>query len=111
MKKLVLIMLFPLLLTACGKDDDSIYLTVASERPERTTVDEFSFYYFVKYGQSTEWEVISTPIVGLDYEPGYEYEIEVREVHLKNPPQDYSSVEYRLLRLISKTEKESEDLP
>ena len=40
---------------------------------------------------------------GFDYEWGYEYRVKLKETTLANPPEDGSSIEYKLLEVISKT--------
>ena len=53
------------------------------------------------------------PIVGFDesYEEGYEYVIVVNQYRLDKPPADASIYVYRLEKIISKIQKESEDIP
>lgn len=50
-------------------------------------------------------------IEGFEYEQGYEYVIEVKIEHKENPPADGSNLKYSLIRVISKTKKNSEGLP
>ena len=44
-------------------------------------------------------------IKGFTYEKGFEYKLLVQEKHLANPPQDGSSVEYSLIKELSKEKK------
>jgi hypothetical protein len=54
------------------------------------------------------WLYFYDGIRGFTYEPGYLYLITVSIHGVKNPPADGSSLEYRLVRLISKTAAPSE---
>lgn len=51
--------------------------------------------------------IVSEPysefVQGFKFEWGYEYELEIRMMQLKNPPMDASNVNYELIRVISKT--------
>lgn len=98
-----------LTLMACDKKEKEFILTVASEKGSCFVVGEFSCY-IVKYDKSDTWTTITESIPGFDYEPGYEYVIEVKERHIKNEPEDYLG-EYILMNVISKTKKQSENLP
>jgi Domain of unknown function (DUF4377) len=41
-------------------------------------------------------------IQGFNYEPGYRYHLRVERVPVKNPPQDASSMSYRLVAVVDK---------
>jgi hypothetical protein len=45
-------------------------------------------------------------IEGFDFEWGYTYKLKVEEIQLETPPQDGSSVEYKFIKLLSKTKAE-----
>lgn len=51
-----------------------------------------------------DWEYFyyEDSIKGFDYEPGYVYHLVVRKYSVENPPIDGSSVQYELVRIISK---------
>ena len=57
------------------------------------------------------WNLFYSQIEGFSYEPGYEYVLQVRKEKIDNPPADGSSIRYRLVKVVSKTQKESEGLP
>lgn len=57
------------------------------------------------------WQFFYSEITGFNYQEGYEYVIVVEETSIKNPPQDGSSIAYKLIEIISKTEKTSANLP
>ncbi len=65
----------------------------------------------VRQDGHSDWEYFYTPIEGFNYEPGYEYVILVRKENLENVPADRSSIRYVLEKVVSKTPKESSDLP
>ena len=51
-----------------------------------------------------DWEYFyyEDSIEGFDYEPGYMYDLMVRKIQVKDPPQDGSSFRYKLIKVISK---------
>jgi hypothetical protein len=56
----------------------------------------------VKERPNNEWGFFFASIQGFDFEPGYLYVLQVRRRSIRNPPQDSSSHEYHLLRVVSK---------
>lgn len=67
--------------------------------------------YAVKVGDSDKWSQFG-PISGFDYTEGYEYEIKIRETsYLDYRMGEPAWTEYELIKVISKVEKDSEDLP
>lgn len=63
-------------------------------------------------GADTEpWQYFYGNIEGFDYEPGYEYVLRVGKEKVENPPQDASSIRYRLVKLVSREKIASRDLP
>jgi len=65
----------------------------------------------IKQGDQQDWEYFYNNIEGFNYEPGYEYVIEIRKETIENPAADQSSIRYVFLNEISRTKKESENLP
>ncbi|KGL62542.1 DUF4377 domain-containing protein [Polaribacter sp. Hel1_85] len=57
------------------------------------------------------WEYFYDSIIDFDYEEGFEYEILISEMEIENPLQDASSKEHTFIKVISKIEKTSENLP
>lgn len=95
-----------LTLMACDKKEKEFILTVASER----YVLGETPCYIVKFDKSDKWTIIGEAISGLDYEPGNEYVVSVKKEYIKNPPQDYLGA-YIVQNILSKTKKQSENLP
>ena len=62
--------------------------------------------FFKKLSMSSSVGEIGN-IEGFNFEWGNRYNLVVEKAILKNPPEDGSSVEFRLIRLISKTKVES----
>ncbi len=54
---------------------------------------------------SDNWSLFyyENSIDGFEYEAGYVYDLRVEKTHIPNPPQDASSIEYKLIEVISKT--------
>jgi heat shock protein HslJ len=57
----------------------------------------------VKEDPNAEYQYHYTGIEGFDYEPGYEYELLIRETTIDNPPADGSSLQWTLIEVVSKT--------
>ena len=47
-----------------------------------------------------EWTYFYGEIIGFDYEPGFHWTLRVSTRAIPNPPQDSSSIEYRLLAVL-----------
>lgn len=67
--------------------------------------------YIIKEKGTQNWQYFYSSIIGFSYTEGFEYELLISEKEIDNPPQDASSIEYTLLKVISKIEKTSENLP
>jgi len=59
--------------------------------------------YQVKARAEDEYRLFYAPIEGFQYEPGYEYRIEVQVEAVANPPADASAYLYTLVDVVSKT--------
>lgn len=99
------------LLTACKQTKDTVRMKVASEK--RTAMGAFPMdVLLVKEGDATEWSYFYSPIEGFQYEPGYEYVLEVKKETREKPmPQDASSIRYLLVKEVSKKQTSSENMP
>jgi hypothetical protein len=51
---------------------------------------------------SDDWQLLYHGIIGFSYEAGYEYKLLVKRRRIENPPQDASSIELRLVRVLEK---------
>lgn len=110
MHKLVLLFAMALFLGACSNSGKTEKLTVASQQGDCIGVAPMKCLYVKKDGQ-TEWEFFYNNIEGFNYEPGYEYMLEVKVDSVPNPAADQSSLKYTLVKEISKEQKTSENLP
>ena len=61
--------------------------------------------FLAKENQEQEWEYFYNSIEGFEYEWGYEFELLVSKSTIDNPPADGSSLNYRLVKVISKMAK------
>lgn len=133
MKTWTIVSLLAVLFFAGCKEDDGIVeqrnetLLIASARPAQKESlvmiggsggeGAWGPTYICKYGEASEWRLWygDLPIRGFDeiYEEGYEYRIEVRTTYYRPDPDlaDHNPRECKLLRLISKERKESQDIP
>lgn len=93
-----------------NKNVETEQLTVASAQGDCVGVAPMKCLLVKKDGQ-TDWEFFYNQIEGFNYEPGYEYVVEVRTEKIENPAADQSSLKYTLVNVVSKTEKTSENLP
>ncbi len=57
----------------------------------------------VKTSPDGDYQLFYDPIQGFDYEPGFDYEINVSRIEIENPPVDASNYQYNLVAVISKT--------
>lgn len=84
--------------------------TIASQRGDCVGVAPMECLIVKRDGQ-TNWEYLYQEIEGFNYEPGYEYVVEVIKETLENPAADQSSIRYILEEVKSKVQKNSEALP
>jgi len=85
-------------------------LTIASQQGDCVGVAPMKCL-LVKKGDQKDWEFFYNNIEGFNYEPGYEFIIEVKTEKIETPAADQSSLKYILVREVSKTQKTSENLP
>ncbi len=104
------------ILISCRKNEDGNYSfwierwTVASDVVLGTGEGPIECYW-IKKDNSSIWVMQEANIEGFNYEVGYEYVIDVLVSRISNPPQDASSLTWKLQSLISKIQKQSENLP
>lgn len=98
------------LVIASEPTSDLITLTIASKQADCTGVGKQKCL-LVKEDDADDWIFWYSGIEGFTYEEGYEYVLEVSKVKVDNVPADASSLKYVLMREVSKTKKESEDMP
>lgn len=111
-KIIVFLFSMSLLLVSCNgnKAVDAEKMTVASQQGDCVGVAPMKCLLVKKDGQA-DWEFFYNSIEGFNYEPGYEYVLEVKAEKIENPAADQSSLKYTLVKVVSKTEKVSEGLP
>ena len=56
----------------------------------------------VRASADAEWELFYDPIDGFTYEPGHVYELRVEAKPVSGAAADASSIEYRLVEVVSK---------
>ncbi len=59
----------------------------------------------VKEKAGDNWTMFYDNISGFNYEPGYEYVLTVNVQKVENPPADASSLQYTLIKQISKVKR------
>lgn len=106
----VLLTCIILSVVGCGNSQNNETLIVASERGDCVGVAPMRCLLVKKEGDNN-WQYLYQEIEGFNYEPGYEYKIEVAQEEVQNPAADQSTVRYILKKEVSKVRKTSENLP
>ena len=73
--------------------------------------DLFTTFHLIKREGKQQWECFYSDIKGFTFEEGYETVLEVRIDPISNPAADQGNEQYTLIKVISKIQKESENLP
>ena len=123
MKKLFLIALFAVALIACKKEADYIgtkTMLVASsivevQNPHQSEIGDWGECYFIKTDDIPIWHRLNIyRLEGFEHKNGYESLIIVglyRNFPDNKPIMDMPAYRYKLKRIISQVQKDSEDLP
>ena len=84
-----------------GPDEKILTLDIAAARvPCQGFVPQECL--LVRRHPDTDWTFFYAPIEGFDYQPGFEYTINVLQRSIRNPPQDSSSASYHLVSILRK---------
>lgn len=111
MKKVIYLSIsLMLLLMSCATTNNVYRYTIASANADCVGVAPQKCL-LVKKGDAKNWEFFYSGIDGFNYEPGYEYVLDVKEEKRENTPADVSSIKYTLVKEVSKTAKISDNLP
>lgn len=113
MNKIILFLTLILVLSACENNTESTIektLFVASKKVDCIGIAPQKCL-LIRENDTQNWQYFYDAIAGFEYEEGFEYKIIVSESEIENPPQDASSIKTTLIKLISKVEKISENLP
>lgn len=94
--KLIVLACCCLIFIGASQDKDRVFTTTIA--PYKV-LQNGAFYKFLSLHPE---EGYVEHLSALDYEWGYTYKVKLKETHLENPPEDGSSVEYQLLKIISK---------
>lgn len=111
MKKIILacLLVIPMVLASCS-DTKTEKITIASAQADCTGVGPMKCL-LVKTSTDTDWTFMYEGIEGFNYEPGYEYVLEVQKVEREGPPAaDRATIYYKLVKEISKEQKKSEGI-
>lgn len=110
MKKLSLLLIGMITLFSACETKDTVKMTVASEKRMAMGAAPMEVL-LVKEGDAQEWSFFYSNIEGFNFEPGYEYVLEVKKENIEQPtPADASSIKYTLVKEVSKTQKTSENM-
>ncbi len=106
----VILITFISVISSCTTTKDTVRMTVASEKRMAMGVAPMEVLQ-VKEGNSENWSLFYSDIEGFNYEPGYEYVLDVKKENRTDPvPADASSIKYTLVKEISKKPKTSENM-
>ena len=89
-----------------NKNSATRTLVVASKLVDCSGVGKMKCFV-VKDEGTNDWRYLHNSIKDFTYESGYEYVIKVKQDFVKNPAADASSVNYSLIKVVSKTAKDS----
>ena len=107
----IIVALLCLTLSGCSKNENSLVLSIASERYLSPLQDEMNagVWFLSKKHQNDNWALFSRDIEDFVYERGYEYMVKVT-MRATEQYVDQSPVKFKLVQIISKERKDS-DLP
>jgi hypothetical protein len=112
-KRVILVFLFLSTIVSCEQNNDDLNqktIIVASKTIDCQGIAAQKCL-LIREVDKQNWNYFYDSIIGFNYEEGFEYEILISEKEIENPPQDASSIEYTLIKVFSKIEKTSENLP
>jgi len=109
-KTILLLFSIALLFGACSSKGTTEKLVVASQQGDCVGVAPMKCLLVKKEGQ-TDWEFFYNNIEGFNYEPGYEYVLDVKVEKIEYPAADQSALKYTLVKEVLKEQKTSENLP
>ncbi|MHC5226011.1 DUF4377 domain-containing protein [Ignatzschineria sp. LJL83] len=119
MKKLLGIGLLGGFLAACASfSGETVMLKIASSQancvgivPQKCLLVEEITDIKTASNKTEEWSYFYSNIEGFNYEPGFEYIVEVQKTPRENVAMDQSSIIYRLGKVVSKESKTSNNMP
>ncbi|WP_223148885.1 DUF4377 domain-containing protein [Aquimarina sp. RZ0] len=103
MSKIFMILSFIFLYSSC-QETKTIY--IASQMKDCQGVGPQKCL-LVRESPEAEWQFFYDQIEGFEYEEGYKYKIKVSISSIKNPLEDGSSLQYKLIKVISKQKNQS----
>ncbi|MDH6308950.1 hypothetical protein M2451_001592 [Dysgonomonas sp. PFB1-18] len=109
-KTILLLFSITLLFGACSNKGTMEKLVIASQQGDCVGVAPMKCLLVKKEGQ-TNWEFFYNNIEGFNYEPGYEYVLDVKVEKIEYPAADQSALKYTLVKEVSKEQKASDNLP
>jgi len=107
-KSVLLVFTLSVVMVSCSKKAEVI--TVASEQADCVGVAPQKCL-LIKTSDNNDWEYLYSGIEGFNYEPGFEYVIEIRREKVENPAADQSSEKLIFVREVTKDKKVSDNLP
>ena len=114
MRKHFILLLFFCAFFSCEKNkalqENEKVLLIASKKADCVGLGQQECF-LVKGKNQENWEYLYEAIINFNYETGFEYEVLILEEQIDNPPQDASSIKRTLIKVVSKEQKVSENLP
>ncbi|MDW3191031.1 MAG: DUF4377 domain-containing protein [Cytophagales bacterium] len=104
-------LLFALMLLSCKEEVEVVNIRVNHFKPMGFGIPNhliFQVQYPENFG-TDDWQNFSSEISGFDFEWGNVYELKIEKRPIENPPQDASSVDYKLREVVSKTQVGEEE--
>ncbi len=103
MNKIVLIVSLVILFSSC-QETKRVFIASSLDDCQVEATLKCMLY---KENPSDEWSYFYERIEGFEYEEGYEYELEVMVIQIANTPSDTSSLNYKLVKIVSKQKEQS----
>ncbi|MEE9372995.1 MAG: DUF4377 domain-containing protein [Saprospiraceae bacterium] len=97
---------------SCTDADNNIetILEVNHFKQSGTSLFNFQFIQIQEENEigNEDWSLLFDGIVGFDYKLGFFYKLKVKKNFIENPPADGSTIEYRLIEIVSQTKVSSD---
>ncbi len=107
MKFLGLVLCTPLLLAGCGGSGElegTAKVIEVDSYLQSCIGEAVAVCMRIREDGESDYTLFYDSITGFDYDFGYSYTLEVEELMISDPPQDGSSLEWKLVQVVSKVE-------
>jgi hypothetical protein len=113
MKKYWVVVLVAMSLAACDKpveDHASVTIEVAAQQVACTGITQQRCFK-VRFASDQPWKLFYGKIKGFDYQPGFQYQLEVKQQHQKQADPRQSELSWELVQVLKRTKITQAPLP